>query len=200
MFSERKLDGIERGAELFFKRANNSKPELGGTKKERDWQKWERLTQLREFWAGHQNRALEKYGHAVRVDHRSLDAQREEALLKGDYRKAAELDRPAEQHLGPKVAQRTARMAKEHLETAKNPADLEQKRAEYYDRVEPSNRAQNVYQIRDYKRTATALEREKAQLRQLSPKRRCLKRSGNRWRRRNCGIGELNRDCWNVKP
>jgi hypothetical protein len=169
MFSERKLDGIDRSAERFFRRANNAKPELGGTKKDRDWQKRERLEQLRESWAHHQNRALEKYGYAIRVDHRSLEAQKEAALSKGDYQKAAELDRPAEQHLGPKVAQRTVRMAREHIGVAKTSAEAEQKRTDYYERLEPSDRSQNVYQIRDYKRTVAAMEQEKEQLRKLSP-------------------------------
>jgi hypothetical protein len=169
MFSERKLDGIERSAEQFFKRANNVKPELGGTKKDRDWQKRERLGQLRESWAIHQNRALEKYGHTVRVDHRSLEAQKEAALSKGDYKRAAELDRSAEQHLGPKLAQRTVRMAREHISAVKTPAEVEQKRAEYYERVELSDRSRNVYQIRDYKRTVAAIEHKKEQLRKMSP-------------------------------
>ena len=55
--------------------------------KERDWNSPERLEQWREQWALHQNRALERHGHAERVDHRSYEAQG--------------IDREPSQHLGP---------------------------------------------------------------------------------------------------
>lgn len=169
MFSERKLDGLERAAEQFFKRANHQKPELGGTKKERDWQKKERLEQIRESWAVHQNRVLEKYGHRERVDHRSLEVQREEALAKGDFKKAVELDRPAELHLGPKVAQRTVRMAREHVGRVNTSAEVEQKRDEYYEKVELNTKAKNVFYLREYQRTCKTIEKEQEQLRKRSP-------------------------------
>ena len=44
----------------------------------------------REAWALHQNRALERHGHAARVDHRSFEARG--------------IDREATQHLGPTAA------------------------------------------------------------------------------------------------
>src|SRR5271170_3323367 len=43
--------------------------------KNRDWNKDELLEHWRERWADSQNRALEKYGHEARVDHRSLEEQ-----------------------------------------------------------------------------------------------------------------------------
>lgn len=50
----------------------------GGTfsaNKQREWNSKELLADWREQWADYQNRALEKYGHDARVDHRSLAEQ-----------------------------------------------------------------------------------------------------------------------------
>ena len=55
--------------------------------KNRAWNKEELLEHWRERWADYQNRALEKYGHEARVDHRSLKDQG--------------LDREPTIHLGP---------------------------------------------------------------------------------------------------
>jgi hypothetical protein len=52
-------------------------------------------------WAELQNHALELAGQVERVDHRSLEVQREEALSLGDTLKAEELDREPELKLGP---------------------------------------------------------------------------------------------------
>ena len=56
---------------------------------------------MRGYWAELQNHALELAGREERVDHRSLEAQREEALSLGDTLKAEELDREPELKLGP---------------------------------------------------------------------------------------------------
>ena len=56
---------------------------------------------MRARWAELQNLALERQGHEVRVDHRSLAAQREAALAQGHELKAEELDRAPEIKLGP---------------------------------------------------------------------------------------------------
>jgi hypothetical protein len=48
-----------------------------------------------------QNRALERVGEVERVDHRSLEKQRETALDRGDKLTAEELDRDPELKLGP---------------------------------------------------------------------------------------------------
>jgi len=58
--------------------------------KVRDWNDPETLSQWREAWAHHQNRELERHGHAARVDHRSYEAQG--------------VDREPAQHLGPTAA------------------------------------------------------------------------------------------------
>ena len=56
---------------------------------------------LRARWAELQNDALERQGHEVRVDHRSLAVQREAALAEGHELRAEELDRAPEIKLGP---------------------------------------------------------------------------------------------------
>ena len=72
---------------------------------------------MRAHWAGLQNDALELAGELDRVDHRSLEAQREAALERGDMLAADELDRDPEIKLGPAVnaiERRAMREAKEH--------------------------------------------------------------------------------------
>jgi hypothetical protein len=67
------------------------------------------IDQMRGVWAELQNRALERAGREQgldadeieRVDHRSLEKQREAALDQGDKLKADELDRDPELKLGP---------------------------------------------------------------------------------------------------
>jgi MobA/MobL family len=56
---------------------------------------------MRGVWAELQNHALELAGQVERVDHRSLEVQRDEALSLGDTLKAEELDREPELKLGP---------------------------------------------------------------------------------------------------
>lgn len=58
--------------------------------KVRDWNDPATLLQWREQWAHHQNRALERHGHAARVDHRSYEDRG--------------IDREPSQHLGPTAA------------------------------------------------------------------------------------------------
>ena len=100
VISERSNDGLERGAESWFRRYNGPAPERGGARKcstsSREW-----LQSTREAWAEHANRALAGAGSGERVDHRTLAAQREEALERGDGEAAAKLDREPGVHLGP---------------------------------------------------------------------------------------------------
>jgi hypothetical protein len=56
---------------------------------------------MRGVWAELQNHALELAGQEERVDHRSLEVQRDAALSLGDTLKAEELDREPELKLGP---------------------------------------------------------------------------------------------------
>ena len=95
VISERANDGIERSAEQWFKRANGKQPERGGAKKSRTMMDKHWIAQTREVWAQEANRALQRAGQEDRVDHRSLAAQRDEALQRGELERAAELSRGA---------------------------------------------------------------------------------------------------------
>lgn len=90
MYSERRMDGIERDPEQFFKRYNAKNPEKGGAQKasggKARGEMKDELLATRERWAEVQNRHLHRHGHDVRVDHRSLKDQG--------------IDREPEKHLG----------------------------------------------------------------------------------------------------
>ncbi len=79
MYSERKLDGIERDPAQYFKRYNAKQPGLGGCQKVSGGKTAaalkEGLLAERQRWADLQNKHLERHGHSTRVDHRSLEAQ-----------------------------------------------------------------------------------------------------------------------------
>ena len=68
--------------------------------KDRTWNDKALLEHLRASWAEAQNAALEAAGCADRVDHRSLEDQRQAALDAGDPARADALDRPPEPRLG----------------------------------------------------------------------------------------------------
>ena len=68
--------------------------------KNRDWNERELHQRWRESWAEAQNKALEAAGSSERVDHRTLEAQREDALAEGRELDAFILDRPPEPRLG----------------------------------------------------------------------------------------------------
>jgi|GEM_PF-6625427 len=59
------------------------------------------LNDLRKTWGDMANRALDRAGHDVRIDHRSLADQRESARVRGDQDKARDLDREPTRHMGP---------------------------------------------------------------------------------------------------
>lgn len=69
-------------------------------KKDRSWNSRETLEDWRESWATAANRALERAERWERIDHRTLEAQRDEALDRGDLSRAATLDREPGVHLG----------------------------------------------------------------------------------------------------
>ncbi len=100
MYSERTVDGIERGAEQYFKRYNGTHPELGGCRKDSAGTE-ERLLETRQRWAEVQNAHLQQQGHAARVNHRSLADQG--------------IDRAPEQHLGGRRVRQLAPEQREAL-------------------------------------------------------------------------------------
>jgi len=77
---------------------------------------------MRGVWAELQNHPLELAGQEERVDHRSLEVQREEALSLGDVLKAEEPDREPELKLGPaaNAIERRAQLVSEAA-TSMNP-------------------------------------------------------------------------------
>lgn len=72
LFSERRHDGIARGEDTYFRRANRRQPERGGTAKEPFWHARACPARMRQAWADLTNYHLERAGQAVRVDTRSL--------------------------------------------------------------------------------------------------------------------------------
>ena len=101
MFSERGNDGIERSGEQWFKRYNAKAPEKGGARKSRAAKAGDWLEKTRKAWEQTANRALERAGRAERIDGRSLADLRDEAHRAGDLKRAAELSREPNVHLGP---------------------------------------------------------------------------------------------------
>ncbi|RFB90343.1 hypothetical protein B5K11_20020 [Rhizobium leguminosarum bv. trifolii] len=73
--------------------------------KTREWNSRQLLGVWRAEWAVACNAALERAGKRVRIDHRTLVVQRDEALRQRDMAKAAALDRQPEIHVGPKARQ-----------------------------------------------------------------------------------------------
>jgi hypothetical protein len=71
--------------------------------KTREWNSDSLLESWRALWATHQNRALERAGLAVRVDHRTLEAQRADAVKRRDRVAAILLHRQPQIHVGPKA-------------------------------------------------------------------------------------------------
>ena len=93
MFSERKLDGIERDPKEFFKRFNRKNPQLGGCEKIDEWTAYSKLYYIRQTWERIANEKLQEKG-LEKISCRSLYAQRLDSLLEENYLKAELLDRP----------------------------------------------------------------------------------------------------------
>ena len=62
----------------------------GFGQKNREWNSRELVQEVREQWANHANKALEMAGRSERIDHRSYEEQRREAIEKGDPEKYIE--------------------------------------------------------------------------------------------------------------
>lgn len=124
MLSERSLDGIERPGELFFKRANSAKPELGGNKKSLFFNKSsENILWTRASWAESCNNTLIANGFDARFDSRTKFAQREEAIQRNDLVRAVQLSTLTERHEGPVRGSIRKRLASGALE--RDSVDLE---------------------------------------------------------------------------
>ena len=107
MFCDRKHDCVEREPEQFFKRANQKAPEKGGCAKSKEWGGKDRADHIeivRKSWATIQNDHFKRIGSIERVDHRTLAAQRAEALEWAGYdpailKDAALLDREPDRRI-----------------------------------------------------------------------------------------------------
>ena len=114
MFSERVIDDVEkikeRSPKNFFKyparkKKDGSEPSFEekfnrGAPKNRNWADKNFLAILRADCAQIQNDVLEKNGFSIRVDHRTLKAQKEEAERNGDTFLARLLDKIPEKYAG----------------------------------------------------------------------------------------------------
>ena len=114
MFSERLIDDVEktkeRSAKAFFlyparKKKDGSQPSFEekwkrGAPKDRKWCNHQYVTELRADFAQIQNKVLERNGFSIRVDHRSLKAQKEKAQRNGDSSLARFFNRPPEKYIG----------------------------------------------------------------------------------------------------
>lgn len=69
-------------------------------KKDRTWNAKENILAWRKAWADTHNATMEALGLPHRIDHRSLEAQRADALQRGDTIAALELDRTPQIHVG----------------------------------------------------------------------------------------------------
>ena len=114
MFSERLIDDVEkikeRSAKAFFlyparKKKDGSQPSFEekwkrGAPKNRKWCNHQYVTELRADFANIQNEVLERNGFSIRVDHRTLKEQKEEAESNGDSSLARLFSRVPEKYVG----------------------------------------------------------------------------------------------------
>ena len=114
MFSERLIDDVEkikeRSANAFFlyparKKKDGSLPSFEekwkrGAPKDRKWCNHQYVTVLRADFAQIQNAVLEQNGFSIRVDHRTLQAQKEEAEQNGDSSLARLFSQVPEKYIG----------------------------------------------------------------------------------------------------
>ena len=114
MFSERLIDDVEkikeRSAKAFFqyparKKKDGSQPSFEekwrrGAPKDRKWCNRQYVSEMRADFARIQNAVLEQNGFSIRVDHRTLKAQKEEAERNGDTFLARLFSRVPEEYVG----------------------------------------------------------------------------------------------------
>lgn len=96
--------------------------------KVRAWNDRDLVNEWRAEWSAQTNHALARAGRSERVDHRSLAAQRDAALDRGDVDAAARFDRVPDVHLG-RAAWKAIREAEPNAVTAEA-ADVGQENRE----------------------------------------------------------------------
>ena len=126
MFSERLIDNVEKKKERaacnFFKypirknvKATFEERRKHGAPKNRKWANKNFLSVLRADFAQIQNEVLKRNGFSIRVDHRTLQAQKEEAQKKGDTFLARLFSRVPEKYIGVISCQEANEPRLEHL-------------------------------------------------------------------------------------
>lgn len=119
MFSERIIENKQnvKPDYQFFKRYNKKYPERGGYKKDDRFNTSlktgsENVLKVRKSLEKIINEAYEKNGIDARVSCKSLRDLRSEAMLKNDKEQFDFYDRPAQNHLGPKLANQMKKQMK----------------------------------------------------------------------------------------
>ena len=137
IFSERKLDGIERGKEQFFKRAAapyrdrktkkmvTPDPATGGAIKDRAWNDRDKVQTVREAWEKQHNKSVFSDDQ---ISCKSLKAQG--------------IDRHPERHLGPKMAR--SLMADKIIEIRSDRKELEEISREMLDLSKEIEKAETL--------------------------------------------------------
>jgi hypothetical protein len=153
MFSERRVDGIERGPDEYFKRANSKAPERGGAKKgygprageklSRE-ERAEHLKELRSRWEEMANNHLARAGREERIDMRSyadrgLDIAPASRLLPSEWRDGKTRDNViAFRRATAELVQAEVAMGKAIPDRDAQIIDLAQKRAERLAQEQPN--------------------------------------------------------------
>ena len=148
MISERGLDGHDRDAATWFKRANTKDPEKGGAKKTSTLSSREWLEETRERWADRANEALERAGFTERISEATLKEQYFEAVEVGNEHEAARLNREPGVHIGPHNIRRFLR-------------------GEQSDRLEEAMDAQDRNRIRVVEAELTRVEQQIRELKEI---------------------------------
>lgn len=119
MFSERIIENKQnvKPDYQFFKRYNKKYPERGGYKKDdrftaKNGAGPQNVLKVRKSLERIINEAYEKNGIEARVSCKSLRDLRSEAMLKNDKEQFDFYDRPAQNHLGPKLANQMKKQMK----------------------------------------------------------------------------------------
>ena len=206
VISERANDGIERSAEQWFKRANGKQPERGGAKKSRTMMDKHWIAETREVWGREANRALERAGQEDRVDHRSLAAQRDESLARGDLERAAELSREPSVHRGPQKRQADSTVHQRAAAAEQSNRELVRERREINERIGRAEReifGERARLKETYERIRTAIDERIEQAgRAIRAGSEAASRAGRALARAGATVGravlELGRTCATV--
>ena len=120
------------------------------SRREYAWNRKELVEQVRRSWADHVNQALTQFQVEARIDHRSLEVQRQEALERGDREAARALDREPE----PKVGVAAAAMERKGQVT---------ERGEIWRQVRERNRQRRESQELEAQQSETQAEQDRQQ-------------------------------------